>query len=67
MIEAGHRAADIPDYTIAQFYGYLDAVRRRQCDTQIEYLNLTALASRGDGRKIDGVVKQIRKTRDEDR
>ncbi|HMM76140.1 MAG TPA: hypothetical protein PJ986_10560 [Gammaproteobacteria bacterium] len=59
MIEHGHRKTEIPDYTLDELEGYLDAVRRRATERQLEYLNLTALAAQGNGKNIEQLAKQL--------
>lgn len=53
MIHAGHRLADVLDYTLAQLTAFLDAETQRDREHASLLLGLTAVACQGDKRSIE--------------
>ena len=59
MIHAGHRLADVLDYTLAQLTAFLDAETQRDREHASLLLGLTAVACQGDKRSIERLQREL--------
>lgn len=60
LVSNGHRLHDIQDYTIPQFFAFLDAIDRADRHRTAEHIYSTAVAAQGDSKAIDKAIKALK-------
>ncbi len=61
LIRAGHRYADVMDYTTAQALALLDANERIERQQLAQWLGVMAVATQGDKRGIEQLQRELLK------
>lgn len=61
MIAAGHRLGDVADYTIPQFFGFLEAVEKTERAQAAQNIQQVAVASQGDSKSIQKALDALTK------